>query len=109
MLFRKCKTDRTHLNYQSRGIICALRTTGLRCYLFHTYKGFFIMIIGIPREVKIDENRVSLPPAAVGQLVLHGHTVLVEANAGAGSAFADAEYVKAGGQILESAADVWNK
>jgi len=67
------------------------------------------MIIGIPKEIKIDENRVSLPPAAVGQLVLHGHTVLVEANAGAGSAFADAEYVKAGAQILESAADVWNK
>ncbi len=67
------------------------------------------MIIGIPKEVKIDENRVSLPPAAVGQLVLHGHTVFVESHAGSGSAFSDAEYIKAGARMLESAADVWNK
>lgn len=66
------------------------------------------MIIGIPKEVKIDENRVSLPPAAVGQLVAHGHTVYVETNAGAGSAFSDAEYMKAGARIVDSAVEIWN-
>ncbi|GIK26899.1 MAG: alanine dehydrogenase [Chloroflexi bacterium] len=67
------------------------------------------MIIGIPKEIKIDENRVSLSPSAVGQLALHGHTVYVEANAGIGSAFNDAEYVRAGAHILDSAADIWSK
>lgn len=67
------------------------------------------MIIGIPKEVKTDENRVSLPPSAVGQLTLHGHTVYVEANAGMGSAFSDAEYVRAGAHVLDTAAEVWAK
>jgi alanine dehydrogenase len=67
------------------------------------------MIIGIPKEVKIDENRIALPPAAVSQIVLHGHTVYVEAGAGLGSAFSDMEYQKAGATLLDDAADVWGK
>jgi len=67
------------------------------------------MIIGIPKEIKTDENRVSLPPAAVGQLALHGHTVYVERGAGGGSAFSDDEYTQAGATLLDSAAEVWSK
>jgi alanine dehydrogenase len=67
------------------------------------------MLIGIPKEIKTDENRVSLPPAAVGQLVQHGHTVYVERGAGAGSAFGDDEYTRAGATLLDTAAEVWHK
>jgi alanine dehydrogenase len=67
------------------------------------------MLIGIPKEIKTDENRVSLPPAAVGQLVQHGHTVYVERSAGAGSAFGDDEYTRAGAVMLDSAEEVWRK
>jgi len=67
------------------------------------------MIIGIPKEIKKDEHRIALPPAAVGELVRHGHTVYVEAGAGMGSAFTDAEYASAGAHLLPSAAEVWGK
>lgn len=67
------------------------------------------MLIGIPKEIKADENRISLPPAAVGQLVQHGHTVFVEAGGGLGSAFSDDEYRQAGATLLDSAAEVWNR
>lgn len=66
------------------------------------------MIIGIPKEIKTAENRVSLPPHGAGELVKHGHTVYVETNAGAGSGFTDAEYIAVGAEILPTAADVWN-
>lgn len=67
------------------------------------------MIIGIPKEIKKDEHRVALPPAAVGELVRHGHTVYVESGAGAGSAFSDHEYASAGAMLLPTAAEVWGK
>lgn len=67
------------------------------------------MIIGIPAEIKIDENRVSLPPGGVRELVRHGHQVYVQAGAGTGSGFADAEYAAAGAAILATAAEVWQK
>ncbi|HRF97540.1 MAG TPA: hypothetical protein PLZ51_20170, partial [Aggregatilineales bacterium] len=63
------------------------------------------MIIGIPKEIKTDEYRVALPPAGVRELVAHGHHVLVETNAGAGSAFSDAEYALAGATIVQTAAE----
>ena len=47
------------------------------------------MIIGVPREIKQDENRVALVPSGVEALVADGHTVLVERHAGAGSGFAE--------------------
>jgi alanine dehydrogenase len=65
------------------------------------------MIVGIPKEVKTDEHRVSLPPAGVRELTARGHRVLVENGAGAGSAFNDAEYVAAGAELAETAEDVW--
>ena len=66
------------------------------------------MIIGVPKEIKNNEYRVAMTPAGVQQLVHHGHTVLVETNAGLGSAFPDAEYVAAGGKIVPTAADAWS-
>lgn len=65
------------------------------------------MIIGIPKEIKSDEYRVSLPPAGVRELVSRGHQVLVETGAGAGSAFSDAEYSLAGATIVQSAEEAW--
>ena len=65
------------------------------------------MIIGIPKEIKNNENRVGITPAGVSELVSAGHSVFVEANAGINSGFADADYAKAGAKIRESAKDVW--
>ncbi|RYG71977.1 alanine dehydrogenase [Lentibacillus lipolyticus] len=67
------------------------------------------MIISVPKEIKNNENRVAITPAGVDNLVNAGHTVIVEANAGTGSNFTDDEYKAAGAEILENAADVWNK
>lgn len=66
------------------------------------------MIIGIPKEIKTDEYRVSLPPNGVGELVKHGHQVLVQRSAGEGSAFTDDEYTSVGATLVETAADAWS-
>jgi alanine dehydrogenase len=63
--------------------------------------------VGIPREVKNNEFRVAITPAGVHELVRHGHQVVVEQNAGAGSSITDAEYVAAGARILPTADEVW--
>lgn len=67
------------------------------------------MLVGIPKEVKNNEFRVSTTPAGVHALALAGHTVFVEKSAGIGSAITDAEYVKAGATILDTADEVWAK
>ncbi|TMN22914.1 alanine dehydrogenase [Lentibacillus cibarius] len=67
------------------------------------------MIIGVPKEIKNNENRVAITPAGVDNLVNAGHTVLVETNAGVGSSFTDDEYKSAGAEISGSASDVWGK
>ncbi len=67
------------------------------------------MLIGIPKEIKANENRVALIPGGVEFLVQHGHTVLVEKNAGIGSGFADAEYVKAGAKIITTPAEIFGQ
>lgn len=66
------------------------------------------MKIGIPREVKNNENRVGLTPSGVVALVDSGHDVYVETNAGIGSQFTDTDYTEAGATIVDSAAEVWN-
>jgi len=58
------------------------------------------MIIGVPKEIKNNENRVALTPAGVAELRKHNHTIYVQTHAGVGSGFADEEYVAAGAQIL---------
>ncbi|MEP7294117.1 MAG: alanine dehydrogenase, partial [Chloroflexota bacterium] len=67
------------------------------------------MIIGIPKEIKDNEYRVSLPPGGVRELVRRGSQVVVETNAGSGSGFTDDEYVAAGATIAGSAAEVWQQ
>jgi len=67
-----------------------------------------MMIIGVPKEIKNNENRVAITPAGVVSMVSAGHKVLVEKGAGVGSGFTDEEYKKAGAEIIESAADVWS-
>jgi alanine dehydrogenase len=62
--------------------------------------------IGVAREIKTDEYRVALTPAGARELVLRGHDVLVETSAGEGSAFADADYERAGARTV-SVDDVW--
>lgn len=58
------------------------------------------MKIGIPKEIKNNENRVGMTPDGVAELVKHGHEVLVQHTAGEGSGFADTEYERAGASIL---------
>ena len=65
------------------------------------------MIVGIPKEIKNNENRVGMTPAGVAELVKDGHTVYVQHTAGEGSGFADAEYEAVGATILPTIADVY--
>ncbi|MFB5674165.1 alanine dehydrogenase [Paenibacillus terreus] len=67
------------------------------------------MIIGVPKEIKNNENRVALTPAGALELVRQGHTVLIEQHAGAESGFQDADYAKAGASLVEKAGDVWTQ
>ena len=60
------------------------------------------MIIGVPKEIKKNENRVGMTPIGVAELVHHGHTVVVQHTAGENSGFSDEEYVQAGARILPS-------
>ncbi len=66
------------------------------------------MIIGVPKEIKSNENRVALTPAGTIELVRRGHTVYIQKNAGFGSGFQDAEYIEAGAKILPTIEDVYN-
>lgn len=65
------------------------------------------MIVGVPKEIKAQENRVALTPAGVDALVRAGHKVLVETNAGAGAGFNDEEYRVLGAEIISEASQVW--
>ena len=66
------------------------------------------MKIGIPKEIKNNENRVGLSPSGVHALVEEGHTVLVETNAGAGSYFENIDYKEAGAKIISEQSNVWD-
>ncbi len=65
------------------------------------------MIIGVPKEIKTNENRVALTPAGALELTKRGHTVYVETTAGVGSGFDDKDYVEAGAKILATPDEVW--
>ena len=67
------------------------------------------MIIGVPKEIKEQEDRVALTPAGVDGLVRAGHKVLVEKGAGLGAYFTDEEYVEQGAEIVPEAAKVWEQ
>jgi alanine dehydrogenase len=66
------------------------------------------MIIGVPKEIKNNENRVALTPAGTQELVKRGHTVYIQKNAGADSGFNDDEYVNAGAQLIATAEEVFS-
>jgi alanine dehydrogenase len=66
------------------------------------------MIIGVPKEIKNNENRVSVVPAGVAELVKKGHTVYVQTSAGVGSGFGDEAYLQAGSVIVPDIEDVYN-
>ena len=65
------------------------------------------MKIGIPKEIKNNENRVGMTPAGVAELVKHGHTVYVQQSAGENSGFSDEKYLEAGAEILPPIEDVY--
>ncbi|MBX0352952.1 alanine dehydrogenase (plasmid) [Bacillus toyonensis] len=67
------------------------------------------MIIGVPKEIKNNENRVALTPAGVLTFVKAGHKVLIETNAGVESGFRNVDYAYAGAEIIPSAAEVWRQ
>src|SRR6187402_142098 len=66
------------------------------------------MIIGVPKEIKNNENRVALTPAGTQEFVKRGHTVYIQKTAGVGSGFTDEEYVKAGGKMIADAAEIFS-
>ena len=67
------------------------------------------MIIGVPREVKSDEYRISMLPVGVEELTMRGHTVLIEAGAGLGSGLADHAYLQAGAKLCAGAAEIFER
>ena len=67
------------------------------------------MKIGIPKEIKNNENRVGMTPAGVAEFILHGHEVVVQHTAGENSGFADEEYIKVGAKILPDIQSVYRE
>lgn len=65
------------------------------------------MLIGIPKEIKNNENRVGLIPSNVPDFLHHGHEVWVETGAGTGSGFQDSDYEACGAKIVSSAQEAW--
>src|SRR2546429_8338758 len=65
------------------------------------------MVIGVPKEIKEQEQRVALLPSAANQLTRRGHSVLVQRSAGGGSGYPDEEYIKAGAEIVDQTNEVF--
>ncbi len=65
------------------------------------------LIVGVPKEIKDSENRVSVQPDGVAELVHHGHEVILQSGAGEGSRFADEEYAAAGATVVATAEEVF--
>nr|NIP78280.1 alanine dehydrogenase [Gemmatimonadota bacterium]NIQ52684.1 alanine dehydrogenase [Gemmatimonadota bacterium]NIU72820.1 alanine dehydrogenase [Gammaproteobacteria bacterium]NIX43198.1 alanine dehydrogenase [Gemmatimonadota bacterium]NIY07364.1 alanine dehydrogenase [Gemmatimonadota bacterium] len=67
------------------------------------------MIIGVPKEIKTNENRIALVPAGSEALGRAGHTVLVEEGAGEGAGFSDGVYASTGATMIGTADEVWER
>ncbi|HVJ53290.1 MAG TPA: alanine dehydrogenase [Aliidongia sp.] len=67
------------------------------------------MLIGVPKEIKINENRVGLVPGSVRELLLHGHQVMVQRGAGIGAGFGDDTYVAVGATLADTAQEIFAK
>ena len=79
-------------------------------YILTTYSEVetSVMIIGLPKEIKSQEYRVALTPAAVHELHVHGHQILVETQAGVGCGFEDQHFLDAGATLVASASDIFD-
>ncbi len=77
------------------------------CFQFRI-RGGITLRIGVPKEIKNNENRVAMTPAGVVHLVRSGHEVYIEKGAGIGSGFPDEQYVEAGASIVDTAAEAWS-
>jgi alanine dehydrogenase len=87
-------------------LFCFICFNAIFAHLFNKQQH---MIIGVPKEIKNNENRVGLTPAGVSAFAKAGHKVFVQATAGVGSGFSDDEYKKAGATMLKTIADVYKK
>lgn len=67
------------------------------------------MIIGVPKEIKRNENRIAMVPGGAEAMVHAGHTVLIERHGGMGSGFDDESYTNTGAQIVETAQEIWER
>jgi alanine dehydrogenase len=67
------------------------------------------MIVGVLKEIKAEENRISMTPAGVEVMKQNGHTILVEKGAGSGSGFEDGAYSKAGAEIVETSGEIFER
>ncbi len=67
------------------------------------------MIIGVPKEIKMDEKRVAITPTGVKEFTKRGHRVMIEKGAGLGSGIEDREFIKAGGVMVDSAEEIWGE
>ena len=67
------------------------------------------MLIGVPKEIKNHENRVGMAPASVREAIKHGHQIMVETNAGSGIGVSDAEYAKAGAEIIDTPDEIFTR
>lgn len=72
------------------------------------FGGIYFMLIGIPKEIKNNENRVGITPLGVELLVQNGHQVMVQSGGGVGSGFTDEQYQEAGANVEASAEKVWS-
>lgn len=67
------------------------------------------MLIGIPKEIKVHEYRVGLPPPSAAELVAHGHKVIIERGAGGGIGAHDADYEAVGAELVDTAEEVYTR
>src|SRR5690349_9922278 len=70
--------------------------------------GGSVMRIGVPKEIKNNENRIAMTPAGVMNLLNFSHEVFIERGAGIGSGFTDEDYQSAGGKLVDTAEEAWS-
>ena len=117
-------SDTKHLVKMRRSWACARKTGSVPCHFAclsdefngrarqerprsHSFKEVVTVIVGIPKEIKSHEYRVSMMPVGVEELVRAGHTVLVQREAGMGSGFSDEAYQKEGARLVETAEELF--
>ncbi len=81
----------------------------MTCLIRGTCDTIWRMLVGIPAEIKEDENRVAITPSGVAAFITHGHDVLIQTDAGAGSAIRNDAYRQAGATMIDTAEEVWHR